>query len=191
MGRIGAGHLRRAVDEVAASEFRDFVIGSQTRLIRFAELLTRDLGHAEDLVQHAYAKVYASWPKLRDGHPEAYARRCILNGHRDRWRRGSWRELPVDDSADHGGQGGHSDHDHRAAGDFSDENAERDAVLRALGRLTKRERAVIALKYFYDLSSDEIALELGVAPATVRTTVFRALAKLREDQHLAREGKSS
>jgi RNA polymerase sigma-70 factor (sigma-E family) len=165
---------------VAASEFRDFVIGSQTRLIRFAELLTRDPGHAEDLVQHAYAKVFASWPKLRSGHPEAYARRCIVNGHRDRWRRGSWRELPVEDSGDDS-----------TGGSFSDENAERDAVLRALGRLTKRERAVIALKYFYDLSSDEIALELDVAAATVRTTVFRALAKLREDQHLAREGKRS
>jgi RNA polymerase sigma-70 factor (sigma-E family) len=170
--------LRRAPDEVAATEFRDFVIGSQTRLIKFAELLTRDLGHAEDLVQHAYAKVFASWPKLRTGYPEAYARRCIVNGHRDRWRRGTWKELPVEDSGDHG------DGD-----DLSEENAERDAVLRALGRLTKRERAVVALKYYYDLSTDEIAVELGVAAATVRTTVFRSLAKLREDQHLAREGK--
>jgi RNA polymerase sigma-70 factor (sigma-E family) len=167
---------------VAVSEFRDFVIGSQTRLIRFAELLTRDLGHAEDLVQHAYAKVFASWPKLRTGYPEAYARRCIVNGHRDRWRRGSWKELPVEDSGDYGDYGDHGD-------DISEENAERDAVLRALGRLTKRERAAVALKYYYDLSTDEIALELGVAAATVRTTVFRALAKLREDQHLAREGK--
>jgi RNA polymerase sigma-70 factor (sigma-E family) len=174
--------LRRAPDEVAVSEFRDFVIGSQTRLIRFAELLTRDLGHAEDLVQHAYAKVFASWPKLRTGYPEAYARRCIVNGHRDRWRRGSWKELPVEDSGDYGDYGDHGD-------DISEENAERDAVLRALGRLTKRERAAVALKYYYDLSTDEIALELGVAAATVRTTVFRALAKLREDQHLAREGK--
>lgn len=171
--------MRRTPDEAAASEFRDFVIGSQARLIKFAELLTRDLGHAEDLVQHAYAKVFASWPKLRTGYPEAYARRCIVNGHRDRWRRGAWKELPVEGPGDHGDGGD----------DFSAENAERDAVLRALGRLTKRERAVVALKYYYDLSTDEIALELGVAAATVRTTVFRALAKLREDQHLAREGK--
>jgi RNA polymerase sigma-70 factor (sigma-E family) len=172
--------VRPALDEVAVGEFRDFVIGSQTRLIKFAELLTRDLGHAEDLVQHAYAKVFASWPKLRTGHPEAYARRCIVNGQRDRWRRGTWKELPVEDSGDYSNE--HS---------LSEESAERDAVLRALGRLTKRERAVVALKYFYDLSTDEIALELGVASATVRTTAFRALAKLREDQHLAREGKRS
>ena len=166
---------------MAVSEFRDFVIGSQTRLIKFAELLTRDLGHAEDLVQHAYAKVFASWPKLRTGFPEAYARRCTVNGHRDRWRRGTWKELPVEDSGDYG--------ECRDGDDLSAENAERDAVLRALGSLTKRERAAVALKYYYDLSTDEIALELGVAAATVRTTVFRALAKLREDQHLAREGK--
>lgn len=170
--------MRRALDEVAVGEFRDFVIGSQTKLIKFAELLTRDLGHAEDLVQHAYAKVFASWPKLRTGHPEAYARRCIVNGHRDRWRRGVWRESPVEESGDHA-----------TGGSLPEENAERDAVLRALGRLTQRERAAVALKYYYDLSTDEIALELGVAAATVRTTVFRALAKLREDQHLAPEGK--
>ncbi|MBR7826709.1 SigE family RNA polymerase sigma factor [Actinospica sp. MGRD01-02] len=175
--------MRRALDEVAAGEFRDFVIGSQTRLIKFAELLTRDLGHAEDLVQHAYAKVFASWPKLRGGHPEAYARRCIVNGHRDRWRRGIWKESPVEESADYA--------DRATRESVSEENAERDAVLRALGGLTQRERAAVALKYFYDLSTEEIALELGVAAATVRTTVFRALAKLREDQHLAREGKRS
>lgn len=175
--------MRRAPDEVAVSEFRDFVVGSQTRLIKFAELLTRDLGHAEDLVQHAYAKVFASWAKLRAGHPEAYARRCIVNGHRDRWRRGSWKESPVEDS------GGYGSRDLDSGDQLSEENAERDAVLRALGRLTKRERAAVALKYYYDLPTEEIALELGVAAATVRTTVFRALAKLREDQHLAREGK--
>jgi len=172
--------LRRALDEVAVGEFRDFVIGSQARLIRFAELLTRDLGHAEDLVQHAYAKVFASWPKLRTGHPEAYARRCIVNGHRDRWRRGVWKESPVEESGDYA-----------TCESLPEENAERDAVLRALGRLTQRERTAVALKYYYDLSTDEIAFELGVAAATVRTTVFRALAKLREDQHLAPEGKRS
>jgi RNA polymerase sigma-70 factor (sigma-E family) len=169
---------------VAVSEFRDFVVGSQTRLIKFAELLTRDLGHAEDLVQHAYAKIFAAWPKLRTGYPEAYARRCIVNSHRDRWRRGSWKELPIEDSGD-GKSGDPGDY----GGDISEQNAERDAVLRALERLTKRERAVVALKYYYDLPTEEIAQELGIAAATVRTTVFRALAKLRDDQHLAREGK--
>lgn len=112
--------------------------------------------------------------------PEAYARRCIVNGHRDRWRRGVWKESPVEDSGDYA-----------ARESLPEENAERDAVLRALGRLTQRERAAIALKYYYDLSTDDIALELGIAAATVRTTVFRALAKLREDQHLAPEGKRS
>ena len=173
--------MRRALDEVAVGEFRDFVIGSQTKLIRFAELMTRDLGHAEDLVQHAYAKVFAAWPKLRTGYPEAYARRCIVNGHRDRWRRGVWKESPVEETADYSA--------YASYGSLPEENAERDAVLRALGRLTQRERAAVALKYYYDLSTDEVAHELGVAAATVRTTIFRALAKLREDQHLAPEGK--
>lgn len=172
--------MRPALDETAVGEFRDFVLGSQTRLIKFAELLTRDLGHAEDLVQNAYAKVFASWPKLRAGHPEAYARRCIINGQRDRWRRGAGTELPV------------AKHGEVSCGDrLGEENAERDAALRALGRLTKREREAVVLKYYCDLPTEQIALELGVAPATVRTTVFRALGKLREDQSLAREGKTA
>lgn len=169
--------MRREADDAAVTEFRNFVTGSQSRLIKFAEFLTRDTGLAEDLVQHAYAKVFASWPKLRTGLPEAYARRCIINGHTDRWRRGIWKERPLDDTVDRGD-----------AADLSVESAERDAVMRALGRLTKRERAVIALRYYCDLSTDEIALEMGIAAATVRTTAFRALAKLREDQHLVREG---
>lgn len=172
--------MRRKPDEATVHEFSEFVIGSQIRLIKFAELLTRDLGHAEDLVQHAYAKVFASWPRLRTGHPEAYARRCVVNAHRDWWRRGGGRELPVAESGD------------RMGGDrLAEENAERDAVLRALGLLTKRERAVIALKYYYDLPTDQIARELGIAEATVRTTVFRSLAKLREDRRLAPERRKS
>lgn len=99
--------------------------------------MARDLGHAEDLVQHAYARVFASWPKLRTGYPEAYARRCIVNGHRDRRRRGTWKELPVEDC---GNSGEYGDSD-----ELSAERAERDAVLRALGRLTKRERAAVGV----------------------------------------------
>jgi len=168
--------MRRATEAEAEIEFRDFVLGTRARLVKFAEFLTGDIGIAEDLVQHAHAKIYARWPKLQSGNPEAYARRCIINAHTDRWRRGSSKEQPLDHTVD-------------PADSFSISavNAERDVVMRALRRLTKRERTIIALKYYCDLSNDQIARDLGIATATVRTTVFRALVKLREDHDLTRE----
>jgi DNA-directed RNA polymerase specialized sigma24 family protein len=60
-------------------EFRAFVLGCQARLLRFAELVTGDRGHAEDLLQHGFAKSYAAWGRLRSASAEQYVRRCIIN----------------------------------------------------------------------------------------------------------------
>ena len=68
-------------------EFRSFVLGSQARILRFAELLTGDRHAAEDLTQHGFAKLYASWRRLHTGNPEQYVRRCVINANTDRWRR--------------------------------------------------------------------------------------------------------
>ena len=132
-------------------------------------------------MQHAYVKTFASWSKLRRGNPEAYVRQCIINANIDWWRRGTWREQSSD----------YAPHAPTESSDVAKQNAERDVVMRALGILTKRERAAIALKYYCDLSNDQISREMGVAPATVRTTLFRALAKLRADQQLVKEGMRS
>lgn len=169
--------LRGAYDDTAVADFQEFVRGSQARLIKFAVCLTGDVGHAEDLVQNAYARAFASWPKLRTGRPEAYVRRCIVNGRTDWWRRGTWKEEPLDPSIEE------SD-----LADAPAQAAERDAVLRALDELTRRERAVVVLRYYYDLATEEIAEEMGVTATTVRTTLFRALAKLRASEHVAKGG---
>jgi RNA polymerase sigma-70 factor (sigma-E family) len=154
-------------------DFRSFVLGCQPRLLRFAEILTRDRGQAEDLTQHGLVKAYAAWRRIRDGSPELYVRRCILNAHTDRWRRGQWREQassPLPDVA--------ADSDHAAR------FAERDRVMRALARLTVTERAVMALRYYNGLSEAEIAEELRLAAGTVKSTAARALRKLRADVDL-------
>jgi len=65
-------------------EFRSFVLGSQARILRFAELLTGDRHAAEDLTQHGFAKLYASWRRLHTGNPEQYVRRCVINANTDR-----------------------------------------------------------------------------------------------------------
>jgi DNA-directed RNA polymerase specialized sigma24 family protein len=82
------------------AQFRDFVTDSQRRLVHFAELLVGDRGRAEDLVQEGYVAAYAAWPRIRNGAPEAYVRRCVMNRRVDWWRRRSSREWPVDQVAD-------------------------------------------------------------------------------------------
>lgn len=155
----------RELDE----EFRGFVLGSQARILRFAELLTGDRHTAEDLTQHGFAKLYASWRRLHTGNPEQYVRRCVINANTDRWRRGTWRESAqptIPERVDHS--------------DLVASFAERDFVLRALAELTPIERAVIALRYYNDLSEAEIAGELNMPAGTVKSTAARALRKLRD-----------
>lgn len=149
-------------------EFRRFVLGTQARILRFAELLTGDRHIAEDLTQHGLAKLYASWRRLHNGNPEQYVRRCVINANTDRWRRGTWREsaqATVAETPDHS--------------DLAASLAERDFVMRALAELTPSERAVVALRYYNDLSEAEIAHELNMPAGTVKSTAARALRNLR------------
>lgn len=160
-------------------EFAGFVAGAQSRMVRLAELLTCDRGRAEDLAQEGFAKAYAAWPRIRDGDPEAYVRRCILNANTDWWRRRRWREQPsplVPERPDRTGA--------------ATALVTRDVVLRALARLTSRERVVLGLRFYLDLTEFQIAHELGIAPGTVKSTAARALAKLRADAELIAEATS-
>lgn len=154
-------------------EFAAFVAGSQARLVRLAELLTGDRGRAEDLAQDGYARAYAAWGRLRSGDPEAYVRRCMVNANTDWWRRRRWREQAcglVPEAA--------------IGRDLAGDIVARDVVRRALARLTVRERAVLALRFYADLTEAQVAAELGIAAGTVKSTASRALAKLRVDAEL-------
>lgn len=151
-------------------EFTAFVIGASGRLLRAADLLTGDRSRAEDLVQHALARAYVRWPAIRTGNPEAYVRRALLNHYLDWWRRVRPRERPLPDDLDRTGP---------TAADPAVGVAERDRVHRALAVLTRRERAVLVLRYWCDLSETQIAEELRMAPGTVKSTANRALTRLR------------
>ena len=157
-------------------EFRDFMTGCQSRILRLAELLTHDRGHAEDLAQHGFAKAFMIWDRLRAGDPEGYVRRCVANAHIDRWRRGNWREQPKAVVVDA-----------RSTDDFAVLHAERETVLAALAKLTSRERTVVVLRYYCDLPEADIARELGIRGGTVKSTAARALMKLRQDADLHQE----
>jgi RNA polymerase sigma-70 factor (sigma-E family) len=166
---VEGGSVLRSPASELDDEFRSFVLGSQARILRFAELLTGDRHVAEDLTQHGFAKLYASWRRLHSGNPEQYVRRCVINANTDRWRRGSWREnvqATIPERPDHF--------------DLVASLAEHDFVMRALAELTSTERAVIALRYYNELSEAEIAGELNMPAGTVKSTAARALRKLRD-----------
>ena len=157
-------------------EFTEFVAGYQGKMVRLAELLTGDRGRAEDLAQDGFAKAYAAWDRIRAGDPAAYVRRCIINANTDFWRRRIRYEEPSPQIPERFVQL-----------DLAAASAARDLVLRALAKLTSRERSVLALRFYLDLTELQIAQELGISPGTVKSASSRALAKLRADAELRSE----
>ncbi|HEX8002108.1 MAG TPA: SigE family RNA polymerase sigma factor [Mycobacteriales bacterium] len=152
--------------------FVAFVELHSQRLLRSAVLLTGRPDAAEDLVQTALLRLYRHWPRVRDDDPLAYVRRVMVNARRDWWRRRSWSEQPVETVPE------------TSAPDSAVAHADRDAVVRALAPLSRRERTVLVLRYCDDLSERDVAALLGVSAGTVKSTASRALAKLRLSTHL-------
>ena len=153
--------------------FDRFVAAQSRRMLHAAELLV-GRGDAEDLVQGVLMRMYLRWPKIKQQDPLGYGRRCLVNAAIDRSRRRMLREVLVESVPEQVP----SDQFHGHM------NADRDSVLRALGGLTPRERAVVVLGYYEDLSESQIAADLGIAAGTVKSTRSRALLKLRVSDHL-------
>lgn len=151
--------------------FEEFVERASTTLLRTAYLLTGDRGHAEDLLQTALLRTARRWSQAR-GAPEAYARKVLVNLSRDRtrWlgRRPAEAPLPPDPD------------NLRVVDAGYDRVAERGVVVRALARLPTRQRQVIVLRFFEDLSVEQTAELLGFSPGTVKSYTSRALATLRQ-----------
>jgi len=138
------------------------------RLLRMAFLLTRDAGHAEDLLQTALARAWRAWHRI-DGDPEPYVRRIIVTSHATWWRR-RWRgEEPTGELPERPGESP------QAAVD------EREWLWQALGRLPRRQRTVLVLRFYEDLTEAQVAGLLGCSVGTVKSQASKALAKLRLD----------
>lgn len=152
-------------------DFERFVLERSTVLLRTAVLLVSDRGHAEDLVQTALVRVAEHWGSIRE-HPEAYARKVLVNLTRDHWRRSGRRgtEQELDETTRHA-----------VARDPADTVVDRDALRRALAGLSGRQREVMVLRFFVDLSVAETAAALGVSEGTVKTQTSRAVTRLRQE----------
>ena len=154
----------------SALDFDVFVAASARRLLHVAELLAGP-AEAEDLVQAVLLRMYLRWSVIAQDDPVAYARRSLANASTDRWRRRR-REVLVDEVPDGATRDGPASED-------------RVNLLRALAGLTARERAVIVLRYYEDLTEKQIAADLGIALGTVKGTGSRALARLRVSPQLS------
>jgi RNA polymerase sigma-70 factor (sigma-E family) len=159
MAFIGAGP---PTDE----DFADFVVATWPRLYRTAYLMLGDHAGAEDLVQSALAKTYASWGNVRslDAAP-GYARTVMINTATSWFRKKSWRnEKPTGTLPESG---------------YHEELHERPNMMATLAKLSPRQRAVIVLRYYEDLSVTEAATILGCSEGTVKSQTSDALANLR------------
>ncbi|MDQ1696261.1 MAG: hypothetical protein QOJ03_1614 [Frankiaceae bacterium] len=151
--------------DAEADAFDAFVRTRMPSLLRFAHAITGDPHTAADLVQDALERTGMRWSRLdRQGDPEAYVRRAILNGRTSRWRK-LHRETLVDAMPDHRPAVQAATHD--------------DELWRLLATLPHRQRAVLVLRYYEDMSEEQIAATLGCAPGTVKSQASKALAKLR------------
>jgi RNA polymerase sigma-70 factor (sigma-E family) len=155
------------------ADFDEFVIGAAPQLSRLAYRLTGDVHEADDLVQETLLRMARKW-RVASENPVAYARRTIVNLAKDDWRRQMRRprlvsvdrlpETPAYDAT----------------------TGDREPLLAALRGLPARQRAVVVLRYWEDLSTAQTAALLGISEGTVKSTSNRALASLRSILERAR-----
>ncbi|MHA6764635.1 SigE family RNA polymerase sigma factor [Streptacidiphilus sp. PAMC 29251] len=156
-------------DDVA---FTEFVAETHSQLARSARLLTGDWHAAEDLVQATLMKVYRQWRRVAAADSAlAYTQRIMLNLFLTSLRR-RWHGESAQDELPEAAE---------ASADFTSAVGSRDALSRALRQLPRRQRAVVVLRYYEDLSVEQTAHLLDCSTATVRSQASRALAKLRSD----------
>ncbi|PZF97186.1 SigE family RNA polymerase sigma factor [Micromonospora deserti] len=149
-------------------EFRDFVAARSSALLRTAYLLTGDWATAEDLLQTALTKTYLAWKRLGGIEAiEPYARRVMVNTSTSWWRRRWHGERPTEVLPE------------RAGIDEIEQQLDRDLLWRHLSALPSRQRAVLVLRFYEDLSEAQTAALLDISPGTVKSQTSRALATLR------------
>ena len=162
------------MDDGAAAEFSDFAHSRWPRLVRLAYGITGDRGLAEDLAQTALANAFASWSRVRRADdPDAYLRRIVLNAYR-----GGFRKRRVTEQLSEAPP-------ETSTADPASQHGERAAVITALLMLPLRQREVLVLRFWLDLTESQIAATMGCSVGNVKSQASRALAKLRDSAELA------
>ena len=150
-------------------ELAEYVARQRPALLRFATVLTCRTWLAEDLVSDVLGRAFERWERISGmAEPNAYVRRMVVNEYLS-WRR---RLTRTSSRAEVGSV---------VTSDGADERAERDAMIRRLAGLPRKQRAAVVLRYYAGLSDREIAAQLGCREPTVRSQIHRALRVLRVD----------
>jgi len=157
-------------DEPAPFGFEELAQSARPALVRAALSVTGRREDAEDAVQSSLLKAMGAWPRVAGQErwrQQAYVRQIVVNTCRSGWRKWGSRvsvgdppeiaQVPATDAVD-----------------------DREVVQKALARLPGRQREVLMLRYYEDLSEAEIAVRLGCAPGTVKSSAARALRALRD-----------
>lgn len=161
------------------AEFEEYVDQHWSRLVRSAVLLGCELHEAEDMVQTALTKCLMKWSRVRGADDrDAYVHRVLINTFTSARRRRWTGERPTAELPER-----------RPADDLADDLAESvaatDALARSLARLNEDQRTAVVLRYYAQLSEQQMASVLGVRPGTVKSRLSRALRLLAEDPTLA------
>ena len=155
------------------ADFAAYMAARQPSLLRTAYLLTGDRHTAEDLVQTAFAKLYLSWDRVeRRELVDGYVRRILVNEHSSLWRRAFKRREVVS-----------ADLPETPAQQARHDDGESAALWAFVQTLPRKQRAVIVLRYYEDLSEAETAEVLGISVGTVKSQASRALAAMRSRVH--------
>jgi RNA polymerase sigma-70 factor (sigma-E family) len=151
-----------AVEELYAAHYR--------QLVRLSVLLVRDVGTAEEVVQDSFVAMHGRWRNLRD--PDkglAYLRQTVVNRSRSVLRHRGVRDRYQPPAT----------YDHRGADEDVLATERRSRVLDALRALPERQREVLALRYYLDMSEADIADTLGISRGAVKSHASRGAAALR------------
>jgi len=166
VARWRLSHRRRSA--ARDEEFTAFAAAVAPRLRRTAYLMCRDWHLAQDLTQTTLAKMYASWPRVGHQNVEAYSRRVLMNVLFDQRKRRSDGEVVLAELPE-------------AAAGQPDGSAELHVVLMAaLAALPVRDRAIVVLRHWEDLSVDTVAKIVGVSTSVVKMQSARSLSRLRQ-----------
>jgi RNA polymerase sigma-70 factor (sigma-E family) len=185
VGRYDDDSGRQARDGVTMAgngevlEFEEYVRTRQDALLRSARRLVPNPVDAQDLVQTALVRTYPRWEGIADKTlADAYMRRVMINTRTEWWRNRKLDEVPTGELPD------------ASVDDGAEQRADREMLLDAMNVLAPKQRQVVMLRHYGQLSTQETAHALGMSTGTVKSTLHRALARLRHELEHGRYGYS-
>ncbi|WP_037812620.1 SigE family RNA polymerase sigma factor [Streptomyces sp. NRRL S-1022] len=151
-------------------EFEEYVRTRHDALLRSARRLVGDPLEAQDLLQTALLRMYGRWDLIADKQlADGYLRRVMINTRTEWWRARKLQELPTSQLPD------------ASVEDSAEQHADRGLLMDIMRVLAPQQRSVVVLRYWEQMSTDETAAALGMAPGTVKSTLHRALTRLRQE----------